>query len=285
MSSSASLLDEARDALRFFRKEQDVEEEFSTMNVEAQGTERTAAASTWDCLNYPRPLMVGWGIVCLQQITGQPTVLYFTTTIFMSAGLGTSSAALSSVGVAAVKVLATIFAVTRVDDFGRRTLLFIGISIMIVAYATMAVAFLFQECSDASVALSECTDFVLPQGWAFVTIFALMLCVSGYQVGFGPVAWCLVSEVFPQRVRGPAVSTAAISNFAWNFLVTSAEPTLERALLPSGMFAAFMLLSVVALLFVKYIVPETKGKTLEEIEAVMTRSDQEFKVVSARKEV
>ena len=92
-----------------------------------------------------------------------------------------------------------------------------------------------------------------------------------------------VSEVFPQRVRGPAVFTAAISNFAWNFVVTSAEPTLECGLLPFGRFAAFMLLSVLAFLFVKYIVPETKGETLEEIEAVMTRSDTEVKVVITRK--
>ena len=221
----------------------------------------------------------------LLQITGQPTELYFITTIFRSAGLGTPSAAHSSVGVAAVKVFTTIFAVTRVDEFSRRTLPFLGISIMIVAYFIMAVAFLFQECSDASVAHTACTDFVLPQGWAFVTIFALMLYVSGYQVGFSPVAWLLVSEVFPQRVRNPAVSSANISNFTWNFLVTSAEPTLESVLLPSGMFATFMLLSVLALLFVKYIVPETKGKTLEEIEAMLMRCDTEVKVVSARKEV
>jgi len=135
------------------------------------------------------------------------------------------------------------------------------------------------------VAHSACTGFVLPQGWGFVTISALMLCVSGYQVVLGPVVWLLMSEVFPQRVRDPAVSTAAISNFTWNFLVTSAEPTLESVLLPSGMFAGFMLLSVLALLLVKYIVPETKGKALEEIEAMMTRSYTEVKVVNARGEV
>ena len=156
---------------------------------------------------------------------------------------------------------------------------------MVVTYFIMAVAFLFQACSDASVTHSPCTDFVLPQGWAFVTIFAVMLYVSGYQVGFGPVAWLLVSEVFPQRVRNPALSTAAISKFTWNFLVTSAEPTLEGVLLPSWMFAAFMLLSVLAPLFLKYIVPKTKVRTLEEIEAMLTRSDMEVKVVSARKEV
>merc|ERR1712243_122171 len=93
---------------------------------------------------------VGWCIMCLQQFTGQPTVLCFTTTIFR------------------------IFAVTRVDEFGRRTLLFLGIRITIDAYAIMAVAFLFQEFSDASVEHSAFTDFVLPLGRAFVTIFALM---------------------------------------------------------------------------------------------------------------
>lgn len=131
----------------------------------------------------------------------------------------------------------------------------------------MEVALLFKVCSGASVTQSACTDVVVPQMWAFVTIFVLMLYISGYQVGFGSVAWLLVSEVFPQRVRDSAMPTAATSNFTWNFLVTLAEPKLNSVLLPSGMFAAFMLLSLLALLIVTCFVPETKGKTREEIEA------------------
>ena len=157
MTTSAGLAEESRSALRFLRKQQHVEYEFNAMNIEVQSIERTVAASTLDCFNYPKPLMVGWGIACLQQIAGQPSVLYFTITTFKGAGLGTPSAALSSVGVAAMMVLATIFAVTRAwasplpgDQRHDRHV------------RHMAVAFLFQECSDASVAPGACTDFVLP---------------------------------------------------------------------------------------------------------------------------
>merc|ERR1719414_2280081 len=131
MTSASSLLQEAEMALRFFRGGNDVEEEFRELQGDTASASSTEEASTLECFSYPRPIVVGWGIVCLQQITGQPTLLYFASTIFRNAGLGASSAALSSVGVAAVKVAATGFAVTRVDDYGRRTLLYVGIVMMI----------------------------------------------------------------------------------------------------------------------------------------------------------
>merc|ERR1719247_1144220 len=98
-----------------------------------------------DTFRYPRPLKIGCGLVFLQQITGQPSVLYFATNIFKSAGFG-SAAALSSVGVGLVKLLATLFTVWRVDQYGRRLLLFVGISMIAVALALIGTAFCFREC-------------------------------------------------------------------------------------------------------------------------------------------
>jgi len=179
-------------------------------------------------------------------------------------------------------VLATIFVVTRVGEFGRRTLLFLGISIVIVTCAIWARLPLpgVQRCQRGARLVHRLR---LAAGMGV----RHLLCphavrVSENQVDFGSVAWLLVSEVFPQRVRGLAEFTTAISDVAWNFVVTSAEPTLGCVPLPSGVFVAFMLL---ALLFVKYTVPQTKGETLEEMEAAMPRSDTEVEVVSARNEV
>merc|ERR1719276_310678 len=104
----------------------------------------STGSSSWkDAFRYKRPLLVGCGIVLLQQVTGQPSVLYFATNIFKSAGFQ-NGAALSSTGVGLVKLLATLFTVWRVDQYGRRFLLFMGISMMAVALAVIGTAFLFR---------------------------------------------------------------------------------------------------------------------------------------------
>jgi MFS family permease len=106
-----------------------------------------------------------------------------------------------------------------------------------------------------------------------------MLYVSGYQVGFGPISWLLISEVFPLDVRGAAMSLAAIVNFAMNIVMTLTQTVLMEALTPAGVFFSYFVLAIVSLAFVWGIVPETKGKSLEEIEAELSgrRQDSEDK--------
>lgn len=94
-----------------------------------------------------------------------------------------------------------------------------------------------------------------------------MVYVSGYQVGFGPIAWLLISEVFPLKVRGAALSLAAIVNFSSNIIMTLTQQVLQDAVGASGTFFGYFALTLVSLCFVWGIVPETKGKTLEQIEA------------------
>lgn len=173
--------------MKFFRQAEDIAAitpECDTIYEEVSASVGKETAKTSDAFKYPRPLIIGCGIVFLQQITGQPSVLYFATNIFKSAGFG-SSAAMSSAGLGAVKLLATLFTVFRVDQYGRRFLLFLGIGMMAVALAVLAVAFLFQECSTGqSVASCADSDITLPASWGAATVLALMLYVSGYQVGF-----------------------------------------------------------------------------------------------------
>mmetsp|Transcript_43367 Transcript_43367/g.134036 ORF Transcript_43367/g.134036 Transcript_43367/m.134036 type:complete len:149 (-) Transcript_43367:156-602(-) len=96
-----------------------------------------------------------------------------------------------------------------------------------------------------------------------------MLYVSGYQVGFGPIGWLMISEVFPVSVRGSALSVAAVVNFGTNIAVALTQEVLRDLLTPAGVFFTYLALSLVSLLFVHFVVPETKGKTLEEIEAML----------------
>lgn len=264
---------EAKASLQFFRgASREVEQELEVMWQEiAESAGSSAPFARWsDAFRFPRPLLIGCGLVFLQQVTGQPSVLYFATNIFKSAGFG-SAAALSSVFVGLVKLLATLFTVWRVDQYGRRLLLFIGISMMVVALALIGTAFIFRICMDPDVSMESCpaSDVSLPRGWAVATVVGLMVYVSGYQVGFGPISWLMISEVFPLRVRGAALSLAAIVNFGSNIVMTLLQEVLQNAFTPAGVFFGYLALSLVSLAFVKAVVPETKGKTLEEIERML----------------
>jgi MFS family permease len=263
-------MNEARTALKFFRRcetYEEIEDELQSIFEDASTSVGTRVARTRDTFNYPRPLLIGCGIVFLQQVTGQPSVLYFATNIFKDAGFG-SWASLPSLGVGFVKLIATLFTVFRVDKYGRRFLLFVGIAMMGVSLAVLGTAFIFQECQVAGTSVKDCaeSDLGLPHSWAIVTTVALMVYVSGYQVGFGPISWLLISEVFPLNVRGAALSLAAVINFGSNITMTLTQEVLQEALTPSGVFYGYGALTVVSMLFVWGIVPETKGKSLEEIE-------------------
>eukprot|EP00929_Paragymnodinium_shiwhaense_P062215 TRINITY_DN3105_c0_g1_i1.p1 TRINITY_DN3105_c0_g1~~TRINITY_DN3105_c0_g1_i1.p1 ORF type:complete len:465 (-),score=75.46 TRINITY_DN3105_c0_g1_i1:436-1830(-) len=275
-NSNSELLARAHSALKFFRggaADGDVADELEQIRSDISASIGSEVAKVSDTFKYPKPLIIGCGLVFLQQVTGQPSVLYYATNIFKSAGFG-SLASLSSVFVGLVKLLATLFTVWRVDKFGRVLLLTVGIAMMVVALACIGTAFLFRECETPGASIQNCEDsnISLPQEWAVVTVAGLMMYVSGYQVGFGPISWLMISEIFPLKVRGGAMSVAAIVNFSSNILMTLLQQVLQDALTPAGLFFAYLVLSVVSIAFVRTVVPETKGKTLEQIEAMLAGS-------------
>jgi len=216
-----------------------------------------------------RALLAGLGLVALQQLTGQPSVLYYQESIFADAGFG-DQAATSSIIVGAAKLLATLTAVVTVDRFGRRPLLLVGTSMMLAALVLLGTAF-----AVGTPSATDPTMLTLPGAWPPLVVVALVLYVCGYQVGFGPIAWLIISEVFPLRTRTKALSFAVIVNFAANLIMTFALQPLQAAfdsLLPGNgqalLFFLYGALCIVSLVFVVLFVPETKGKSLEEIEAM-----------------
>jgi len=272
-------MNEAREALMFFRQAHsyiDIEEELQEIYEDASelqwhDSEVRRVATIRSVFSYPRPLLIGCGVVFFSQITGQPSVLYFATDIFQDAGFG-AWASLPSVGVGLVGLLATLFTVCQVDKYGRRTLLFVGITMMAIALAVLGTAFLFQECQVPGMSLENCDkdDIGLPQGYATATALALMLYCAGYQVGFGPISRLLISEVFPLNVRGAAISIAVVLNFITNIVMTLTQEMFLDMLTPSGVFFGYCGLALLSLLFVWKVVPETRGKSLEQIEGELT---------------
>ncbi len=209
--------DEAEDALRFFLRTgvgACVGEIRATCGLE-EDTRATLLGSTsrdgpkvsrgggwWQravALWGPRyrwPLLVGLGCVTFQQISGQPSVLYYTSEVLSDVGLPDSA----TVGVGAFKLVATLLSVVTVERFGRRRLLLVGTAMMLVALVLLSVSFRFYDESENSAALDA------------AIIAGFIVYIAGYQVGFGPVAWILVSEAFPLEVRSEVRGCMIVSS-------------------------------------------------------------------------
>uniref|UniRef100_A0A453MAY0 Major facilitator superfamily (MFS) profile domain-containing protein n=1 Tax=Aegilops tauschii subsp. strangulata TaxID=200361 RepID=A0A453MAY0_AEGTS len=193
---------------------------------------------------------IGGGLVLFQQITGQPSVLYYATSILQTAGFTTASdAAKVSILIGLFKFVMTGVAVLKVDNLGRRPLMIGGVSGITVALFLLA------------------AYYKVLSGFPYVAVGALLLYVGCYQLSFGPISWLMVSEIFPLRTRGRGISLAVLTNFGSNALVTLAFSPLQGYLGPANVFLLFAAISLLALLFVILNVPETKGLSLEEIES------------------
>lgn len=224
------------------------------------------------------------------QITGQPSVLYYANTIFTDAGMS----GFSSVLIGGFKLLATFFAVFNVDHYGRRSLLFIGCSLMLIALIFLGIAFCFPYVSESDChayltsvscsGVSKCvwadscgatcssdtdcdccavTGFDLQKITILVALFTY---IGGYQMGFGPIAWLIIAEIFPLELRGKAISLAVVTNFFWNMVVTFFFVVEIEWIGAAATFFIFSALTLYSIFFVYHYVPETKGLTLEQIE-------------------
>ncbi|XP_015878513.3 D-xylose-proton symporter-like 2 isoform X1 [Ziziphus jujuba] len=197
-----------------------------------------------------KALVIGGGLVLFQQITGQPSVLYYAASIFQSAGFSAASDATRvSILLGLLKLIMTGIAVLVVDKLGRRPLLLGGVSGMVISLFLLGSYYLFLDNAAA------------------VAVIALLLYVGCYQLSFGPIGWLMISEVFPLRLRGRGLSIAVLVNFGANALVTFAFSPLEALVGAGIVFYGFGVIAVASLVFIFFIVPETKGLTLEEIEA------------------
>ncbi|XP_010256836.1 PREDICTED: D-xylose-proton symporter-like 3, chloroplastic [Nelumbo nucifera] len=197
-----------------------------------------------------KAFIIGGGLVLFQQITGQPSVLYYAGSILQSAGFSAAAdAARVSVVIGTFKLLMTGVAVLKVDDLGRRPLLIGGVSGIALSLFLLTAYYKFLG------------------GFPIVAVAALLLYVGCYQISFGPISWLMVSEIFPLRTRGRGLSLAVLTNFGSNAIVTFAFSPLKELLGAENLFLLFGGIALLSLLFAIVFVPETKGLSLEEIES------------------
>ncbi|KAL0653727.1 hypothetical protein Bca4012_096418 [Brassica carinata] len=206
---------------------------------------------------YYFPLMVGIGLLVLQQLGGINGVLFYSSTIFASAGVSSSNVA--TFGVGAVQVVATAVATWLVDKSGRRLLLMISSIGMTISLVIVAVAFYLKE-------------FVSPDSnmyniLSMVSVVGVVAMVIACSLGMGPIPWLIMSEILPVNIKGLAGSIATLANWFVSWLVTMTANML-LAWSSGGTFTLYALVCGFTVAFVSLWVPETKGKTLEEIQAL-----------------
>lgn len=198
-------------------------------------------------------LTVGIGLAVLQQVTGINTVIYYAPTIVERTGVnGSSAAILAAVGVGIVNIGMTLVAMRLLDRAGRRALLMIGVSGMTIALLALGAAF---EGGGQSTFASA------------VAIGSLMLYVASFAVSLGPIFWLLNAEIYPLDVRSKAAGLGTIANWSTNFAVSLTFLLLIDVLGESGTFWLYAAIGALTLVFCWKLVPETKGRRLEQIEA------------------
>jgi SP family galactose:H+ symporter-like MFS transporter len=246
-----NMIDKATDILQRLRQTSDVTQEIQDI----RNSLKLKQASFREIFTpWVLPvLFLGAMLGFIQQVTGINTIIYYAPTIFQLAGFhDASSSILATVGIGVVNVLSTIFAIFYIDKLGRRPLLLSGLIGMCLTLLGLSLVFHYGE-------------------QASIMRWVAMACTFGYIIFFafslGAILWLVVSEIFPLEVRGAAMGVAVFSCWFWNFIVSSTFLTLLNKFGPSETFLLYAFMCVISFIFCYYKTPETRGITLEQIEA------------------
>jgi len=200
-----------------------------------------------------RLLLMGCGMGIVLQFTGVNAFMYYTPIILKSTGMGTSASIAATIGNGVVSVLATFAGIKAISHFGRRKMLMTGLGIVIAMQLALGAVLVFMP--------NSMTQSLLALACILVFLFFMQMCIS-------PVYWLLMSELFPMQVRGVLTGSAVAFQWICNAAVAFAFPPL-LSLVGNNAFFIFAAINVGSLIFVALVLPETRGKSLEQIEAHM----------------
>lgn len=240
--------DDAREVLKKVRStEEEVDEEMSDIQ-EAAGKE-----GGWRDLLSPgvrAMVVVGIVLAVAQQLIGVNTVIYYAPTILKFTGISSGGAVTEALAVGVTNLIFTVVAILLLDRIGRKPLLITGTIGCIVSLAVLGVFFASGSLQDSA---------------PWIALACLIVYIASFAIGLGPVFWLMISEIFPLKVKSPAMSVATVANWASNFVVASFFLSLTGAITRQGAFWLYGFFGILALIFFITRLPETKGRSLEEI--------------------
>ena len=246
--------------LQLIRKDMDATEVTAELDeikrvAGAEGSEKKKQGSVKELFTTARPAIIAAvGIMLFQQLVGINSVIYFLPQVFIKGfGFPADQAIWVSVGIGVVNFVSTIVATIFMDRFNRKTVLFFGSIVMAVSLVALALLNFLGDVSHA----------------AIPTMVLIAIYILGFAVSWGPLAWVMIGEIFPLSVRGIGTSIGSAANWIGNFIVSQFFLMLLAAFHNNvgGPFAIFAAFAVLSIPFVAKCLPETKGKSLEEIEA------------------
>jgi len=201
-----------------------------------------------------RPLIIGILLPLFSHLSGIAAIMYFAPNILNESIKNVESSFLGAVLVGLVNSVFTFIAIANIEKFGRRKLLLIGVTGAFISLAGVGVL------------------FALDSG---LVIIPLLMYVACFAFSYGPVVWVLISEIFPTSIRGLAVGMGSLSLMVTGFVITLTNPVFIETISPAGTFFLYAILTIPAIWFIYRFVPETKGKTLEEIELDWRKSENQ----------
>jgi sugar porter (SP) family MFS transporter len=236
-------MEEVRGVLKLINPGKDVEPLFIEMTSE---NGRTLTGENIFIKKYRFPLILAFLIAFFNQFSGINAFLYYAPRIFEEAGLGESTALLSSIGIGVINLIFTLLGVFFIDRVGRKKLMYIGSVGYIISLSLVACAFLFTW------------------GGLAVPIF-LFLFIASHAIGQGAVIWVFISEIFPNHLRGSGQAFGSSVHWILAAIIPSMIPFLFSSIGAAPVFAFFAFMMFLQLLFVLFLMPETKGISLEEL--------------------
>ncbi|MFN8429410.1 MAG: sugar porter family MFS transporter [Spirosomataceae bacterium] len=200
------------------------------------------------------PLFIGVGIFAIQQFSGINAIIYYSTDIFKGM-FSSSQATLATVGVGVINSLATIIGMGYLDKWGRKPILYTGLIGTAICLATVGLAFFMKDS--------------LPEGLRQIMLVGgIYTYIIFFAISLGPLGWLLISEIYPLKIRGFASSMGSFNHWIFDAMVAYSFPLMRASSLGSngGIFFIYMVVVLLGLFFAKFVVFETKGLSLEDIE-------------------
>ncbi|XP_025946066.1 solute carrier family 2, facilitated glucose transporter member 8 [Apteryx rowi] len=266
---------EAIASLQFLRGPH-VDHEWECRQIEANVEEEGLSFSEFKNPSIHRPLLIGVALMFFQQVTGINAVMFYAETIFEAANFKDSR--MASVVVGSIQVCFTAVAALIIDKTGRKVLLYISGIIMALSTALFGLYFKMvlptpNNSSHPDLLFTLNTvSLGTESSLSWLAVVSLGLFVAGFALGWGPIPWLVMSEIFPLKAKGISSGACVLTNWVMAFLVTKEFHDLIDFLTSYGTFWLFSAFCCMNVIFTAFYVPETKGRTLEQIEAYFRRS-------------
>ena len=246
--------EDTRRVLNLSRAPDEAAEEYVVITEHAKrDLAEDKGAALRDLRAYPwmrRILWIGIGLAVIQQSTGVNTIVYFAPTILESTGLGASASIAASIVLGLTAVIGVIVGIYLLGVYNRRPLLITGFIGVAAAHVVLALSFQLPQSNVRS----------------YLILAAMVIFMFFVQTFAGPLVWLMLSEIFPMTIRGFAMGISIFMLWTVNTIISFVFPIMARGLGPTPTFGAFVVINVLALWFVIKWVPETRGRTLEELE-------------------